>query len=69
MRENDVVADDDYCQVLINLKNAILGAIEQAHPNYEPTMAEVVQEVLDKSGERHPMTHDEFCKWPSTISD
>jgi|GEM_PF-5959768 hypothetical protein len=69
MRETDVLADDDYFQTLINLKNAVLGAIEQAHPDYEQKMAEFVQEALAKSGDLPAMTPDEFCEWLSSISD
>lgn len=51
------------------LKNAVLGAIEKKHPNYDRTMAEVVQEALAKSISRPPMTPDEFCEWLSSVSD
>lgn len=69
MRETDCRADDDYLQALIGLKNAIIGAIEQAHPDYEQTMAEVVQEALAASGDRPAMTSDEFCEWLTSVSD
>jgi hypothetical protein len=54
---------------LIRLKNALLGAIEKEHPNYEQTMAEVVQEALAKSGDSPALTADEFCEWLSSVSD
>ncbi|NJK69445.1 MAG: hypothetical protein HC789_10655 [Microcoleus sp. CSU_2_2] len=64
--ETDVLAD--YFRALIRLKNAVLGAIEKEHPDYEQTMAEVVQETLAKSG-LPAMTPDEFCEWLSSVSD
>jgi hypothetical protein len=54
---------------LVRLKNAVLGEIEKEHPNYEQTMAEVVQEALAKSISRPAMTPDEFCEWLNTVSD
>lgn len=51
------------------LKNAVLGAIEKKHPNYDRTMAEVVQEALAKSKYSPAMTPDEFCQWLNTVSD
>ena len=69
MREIDVLAGDDYLQTLIDFKNTVLGAIEQAHPDYERIMTEVVQEALATSGDRPAMTYDEFCEWLSSISD
>jgi len=65
--ETDVLTD--YFKALIRLKNAVLGAIEREHPDYEQTMAEVVQEALAKSGDRPAMTPDEFCEWLSSVSD
>ena len=53
----------------VRLKNAVLGAIEQAHPDYDRIMTEVVQEALAQSGDRPAMTPDEFCEWLSSISD
>ncbi|MEG4321961.1 MULTISPECIES: hypothetical protein [unclassified Microcoleus] len=53
----------------VRLKNAVLGSIEKEHPNYEQTMAEVVQEALAKSISRPAMTPDEFCEWLSSVSD
>ena len=51
------------------LKNAVLGRIEKQHPNYDRTMAEVVQEAVAKSISRLAMTPDEFCKWLDNVSD
>lgn len=65
--ETDALAD--YLNALIRLKNAVLGAIEKEHPNYEQTMAEVVQEALAKSGDCLALTPDEFCEWLSSVSD
>ena len=65
--ETDALAD--YLNALIRLKNAELGAIEKEHPNYEQTMAEVVQKALAKSGDRPALTPDEFCEWLSSVSD
>ena len=53
----------------VRLKNAVLGAIEKEHPNYEQTMAEVVRETLAKSGDRPAMTPDEFGEWLNSVSD
>ena len=53
----------------VRLKNSVLGAIEKEHPNYEQTMAEVVQEALAKSRYRPAMTPNEFCKWLNNASD
>ena len=65
--ETDVLTD--YFNALIRLKNAVLGAIEREHPDYDQTMAEVVQEALAKSGDSPAMTPDEFCEWLSSVSD
>ena len=51
------------------LKNTVLGTIEKEHPNYEQTMAKVVQEALAKSSSRATMTPDEFCEWLDNVSD
>ncbi|MEG4485565.1 hypothetical protein [Microcoleus sp. D2_18a_B4] len=53
----------------VRLKNAVLGAIEKQHPNYEQIMAEVLHEALAKSLFRPAMTADEFCEWLSSVSD
>jgi hypothetical protein len=53
----------------VRLKNTVLGTIEKEHPNYEQTMAEVVQEALAKSSCRPAMTPHEFCEWLNTVSD
>lgn len=53
----------------VRLKNAVLGAIEKQHPNYEQIMAEVLQEALAKSISRPAMTPDDFCEWLNSVSD
>ncbi len=53
----------------VRLKKAVLGAIEKEHPNYEQTMAEVMQEALAKSISRPAITPDEFCEWLDNVSD
>jgi len=59
----------EYLNALQRLKNAVLGAIERSHPDYDRKMTEVLSEALAESDNNPSMTPEEFREWLINISD
>jgi hypothetical protein len=65
----EIDALTDYLNALRRLRNAVLGAIEMEHPEYEQRMSEVLQEALAEFDDSPTMTPDDFREWLTSISD
>ncbi len=60
----------EYLNAFRRLKNAVLGAVETEHCEYEENMATVLQEALNESDNSSaPLTASEFRDWLIKISD
>lgn len=59
----------EYLNALQRLKNAVLGAIERSHTDYDRKMTEVLSEALAESDNNPSMTPEEFREWLINISD
>ncbi len=59
----------DYLKALQRLKNTVLRAIENEHPEYEHKMTEALLEAIAESDNSSSMTPDDFREWLSNVSD
>ncbi|MBC6474274.1 MAG: hypothetical protein GDA48_16865 [Hormoscilla sp. GM102CHS1] len=59
----------EYLNALRSLKNAVLGAIQRSHPEYDRKMTEVLSEALSQSDNNPTMTPEDFREWLINISD
>lgn len=60
----------EYLNAFRRLKNAVLGAVETEHCEYEEKMTNILQEALNELDNGSvPMTASEFRDWLTKISD
>jgi hypothetical protein len=66
--ETDVLIE--YFNAFRRLKNAVLGAVETEHCEYEEKMTNALQEALNElDNSSAPLTASQFRDWLNTISD